>query len=41
MWILPILQDAIRHVYQRSLLEHKNVVCCVIEGVRAYLYSSL
>lgn len=37
-WLLPILQDALRHVYQRSLLENKPELLDVIPMVRQSLH---
>ncbi|XP_064635758.1 TATA-binding protein-associated factor 172-like [Lineus longissimus] len=33
IWLIPILQDALRHIYQRSLLEHKAELLEIIYKV--------
>lgn len=32
-WLLPILQETLRHIYQRSLLEPRLELLGVVEGV--------
>ena len=34
-WVIPILQDALRHIYQRALLEDKQDILHEIEEVCA------
>jgi hypothetical protein len=35
-WLLPILQDALRHMYQRCLLETQLEILELVEQVTAF-----
>jgi hypothetical protein len=37
-WLLPILQDALRHMYQRCLLETQLEILELVEQVREFLF---